>query len=191
MLLLIDNYDSFTFNLYQYFSELGADVQVIRNDAMTLNDVKALDPDKLVISPGPGTPLDGGISMDLITAIGPHLPVLGVCLGHQCIAAVYGANVGSAGEIVHGKTSKINHDGKGVFSGIPNGFKAIRYHSLAVEKETIPAELSVTATSDTGVIMGIRHNQFKVEGIQFHPESIITEYGKKLLQNFLEMEVNG
>ena len=191
MLLIIDNYDSFTYNLYQFFGELGSDIRVIRNDDLMVKDIKSLSPEKIVISPGPCTPSEAGISTQLITQIGQYVPILGVCLGHQCIASAYGAKISNAGEIIHGKTSKISHDGKGVFAGIPNEFKAIRYHSLAVQKDTLPSVLSVTATSESGVIMGIRHNQLKVEGIQFHPESIITEYGKKLLQNFLEINVDG
>lgn len=191
MLLIIDNYDSFTYNLYQFFGELVTEVQVIRNDGLTVKEIKSLSPERIVISPGPCTPNEAGISTELITLLGQDIPILGVCLGHQCIAAAYGAKIDRAGEIVHGKVSKINHDGKGVFAGIPNEFKAIRYHSLAVQKESIPSTLSITATSESGVIMGIRHNQFKVEGIQFHPESIITEHGKKLLQNFLEIKIDG
>ena len=186
--ILIDNYDSFTYNLYQYLAEMGADVRVFRNDQVTLGELKALNPDHVVISPGPGTPDDAGISRDVIREFAGKVPVLGVCLGHQCIYDVYGGTVSGAGEIKHGKTSTISHDGKGVFKDIPNGLKAVRYHSLAGTPETQPGDLEVTAKSESGVIMGVRHRKLKVEGVQFHPESIATEHGKELLKNFLEME---
>ena len=186
--LLIDNYDSFTYNLYQYLAELGADVRVYRNDQVTLAECRALNPDHVVISPGPGTPDEAGISRDVIREFAGKVPVLGVCLGHQCIYEVYGGTVEGAGEIKHGKTSTIDHDGKGVFEHLPAGFKAVRYHSLAGTPGTTPAELEVTAKSESGVIMGVRHRDLKVEGVQFHPESIATEHGKELLKNFLEME---
>ncbi len=186
--ILIDNYDSFTYNLYQYLAEMGADVRVFRNDQVTLGALKALNPDHVVISPGPGTPDDAGISRDVIREFAGKVPVLGVCLGHQCVYDVYGGTVSGAGEIKHGKTSTISHDGKGVFKDIPNGLKAVRYHSLAGTPETQPGDLEVTAKSESGVIMGGRHRKPKVEGGQVHPESIATEHGKELLKNFLEME---
>jgi len=185
--LLIDNYDSFTYNLYQFLCELGAEVTVVRNDQTTVADCLALAPDHVVISPGPCTPAEAGISSDVIRAFAGKVPVLGVCLGHQCIYEVYGGTVAGAGEIRHGKTSKILHDGKGVFVGLPEGFTAIRYHSLAGTAPTQPDVLEVTARTGNGVIMGIRHNELTVEGVQFHPESIATEYGHELLKNFLEM----
>lgn len=188
MLLVIDNYDSFTYNLYQYLCELGAEVVVHRNDQVTVAECEALAPDHVVISPGPCTPAESGISRDVIRTFAGKVPVLGVCLGHQCIYEVYGGTVAGAGEIMHGKTSEITHDGKGVFAGIPSPFKAIRYHSLAGTPPTQPKELEVTATSESGVIMGVRHKELTVEGVQFHPESIATEHGKKLLANFLAME---
>lgn len=186
--VLIDNYDSFTYNLYQYLAEMGADVKVFRNDQVTLAELKALNPDHVVISPGPGTPDDAGISRDVIREFAGKVPVLGVCLGHQCIYDVYGGTVAGAGEIKHGKTSTISHDGKGVFKDIPNDLKAVRYHSLAGTPDTQPGDLEVTAKSESGVIMGVRHKKLKVEGVQFHPESIATEHGKELLRNFLNME---
>ena len=186
--LLIDNYDSFTYNLYQYLAEIGAEVTVRRNDEVSLGECIALAPDHVVISPGPGGPDDAGISRDVIRHFAGKVPVLGVCLGHQCIYDVYGGTVAGAGEIMHGKTSSITHDGRVVFAGIPDGFTAVRYHSLAGTPETQPSALEVTARADTGVIMGIRHRELKVEGVQFHPESIATEHGKELLRNFLEME---
>ena len=186
--VLIDNYDSFTYNLYQYLAELGADVKVFRNDQVTLDEIKDLQPDHVVISPGPGDPDDAGISREVIREFAGKVPVLGVCLGHQCIFDVYGGTVAGAGEIKHGKTSKIHHDGKGVFRDIPEDFDAVRYHSLAGTPETTPVVLDVTARSESGVIMGVRHKTLKVEGVQFHPESIATEHGKELLRNFLEME---
>ena len=186
--LLIDNYDSFTYNLVQYLGELGEDVHVFRNDKVTLAECIALKPDHVVISPGPGDPSEAGISRDVIREFAGKVPVLGVCLGHQCIYDVYGGTVTGAGEIKHGKTSRIHHDGKGVFASIPEDFTAVRYHSLAGTAETQPASLDVTATSESGVIMGVRHKELKVEGVQFHPESIATEHGKELLQNFLAME---
>ena len=186
--LLIDNYDSFTYNLYQYLAELGADVRVFRNDQVTLAECRALNPDPVVISPGPGTPDEAGISRDVIREFAGKVPVLGVCLGHQCIYEVYGGTVEGAGEIKHGKTSTIDHDGKGVFEHLPARFKAVRYHSLAGTPGTTPADLEVTAKSESGVIMGVRHRELTVEGVQFHPESIATEHGKELLKNFLEME---
>ena len=186
MILLIDNYDSFTYNLYQYLTELGAKVTVERNDCIKLGDVRRLRPAKIVISPGPCTPVEAGVSTDVIREFGMDVPILGVCLGHQCIGQAFGATVGYAGEIVHGKTSIIKHDGEGVFQGIPNPMKGIRYHSLAVYEDTLPSELKATAFSNTNVVMGLRHTVYPIEGIQFHPESIMTEHGKDLLRNFLE-----
>ena len=178
MLLLIDNYDSFTYNLYQYLCELGQQVRVARNDKITVEQIERLKPERIVISPGPGTPERARISNDVIRHFGDRLPVLGVCLGHQCIGYVYGGKVDRAGEIMHGKSSMIQHDGQGVFNGLPNPFPAIRYHSLAVLPEGLPDCLEVTARTDRGIIMGLRHRQFPVEGVQFHPESIMTEVGK-------------
>ncbi len=186
MILLIDNYDSFTYNLFQYLSELGADVRVERNDAITLEDIEAMAPERIVISPGPCTPREAGISNDVVRHFGAGTPLLGVCLGHQCIGHAYGATVGPAGEIMHGKTSLVHHDGKGVFRGLPNPLEGIRYHSLAVYRDTLPPELEVTAWTDKGVVMGVRHKTHPVEGIQFHPESIMTQCGKDVLRNFLE-----
>ncbi len=187
MLLLIDNYDSFTYNLYQYLCELGADVTVVRNDEVTLDDIARMQPERIVISPGPCTPNEAGISVPLIRRFAGEVPILGVCLGHQCIGEAFGGEVKGAGEIKHGKTSLIEHDGAGVFAGVPSPFRAIRYHSLAVQPESVPEELEVTARSESGVIMGVRHRRYAVEGIQFHPESIMTEHGKDLLRNFLQM----
>ena len=186
MILLIDNYDSFTYNLYQYLSELGAEVRVLRNDQVTLESIDEMAPQKIVISPGPCTPDKAGISNDVIRHFGEKTPTLGVCLGHQCISYAYGGTVGGAGEIMHGKLSMIHHDGKGVFEGLPSPFEAIRYHSLAVYREGLPEDLEVTAWTDTGIIMGVRHKRFPVEGVQFHPESIMTSVGKDLLSNFLK-----
>ena len=186
MILLIDNYDSFTYNLYQYLRELGAEVDTHRNDKITLDEIEAMTPDGIVISPGPCTPMEAGISNDVIRRFGPRIPTLGVCLGHQCIGYVYGARVDRAGEIRHGKTSMIHHDGEGVLNGLPNPFEAIRYHSLVVYPETVPDSLEVTAHSENGLIMGVRHKEHPVEGIQFHPESIMTPDGKALLQNYLD-----
>ena len=188
--LLIDNYDSFTYNLYQYLSELGADVTVRRNDAITVADAQALAPDYIVISPGPGVPRDAGISINLIRALGPTTPVLGVCLGHQAITEAFGGVVTRAPELMHGKASPISHDGKGVFEGLPSPFSAIRYHSLCAAPEAVPDALEVTAHSDSGVIMGVRHQKYPVHGVQFHPESILTEHGKALLRNFLSMRAS-
>lgn len=185
MLLLIDNYDSFTYNLYQYLCELGQDVKVVRNDKITIDAIEKLEPERIVISPGPGTPLDAGISVDAIRHFGPKLPILGVCLGHQCIGYAYGATVAGAGEIMHGKSSTIKHDGKGVLAGLSNPFKAIRYHSLAVMRDGLPDCLEVTAETDGGIIMGLRHRKYPTEGVQFHPESIMTDVGKDVLRNFL------
>ena len=187
MILLIDNYDSFTYNLYQYLCELGAEVEVVRNDQTTLEEIAGMAPEKIVISPGPCTPDKAGISNDVLRRFGPTTPTLGVCLGHQCIGHAYGGTVGGAGEIMHGKTSLIHHDGKGVFKGLPDPFEAIRYHSLAIYDDDLPDELEVTARTDNGMIMGVRHRTHPVEGIQFHPESIMTPVGKDLLSNFLEM----
>ena len=187
MLLLIDNYDSFTYNLYQYLCELGADVRVERNDQITLEVVEALKPERIVISPGPCTPKEAGLSNDIIRAFAGKKPILGVCLGHQCIGHTFGGVVSGAGEIMHGKTSVIHHDGKGVFAGLPNPFTAIRYHSLAIQPATVPDCLEVTARTDNGIIMGVRHKEFLIEGVQFHPESIMTKVGKDLLANFLRI----
>lgn len=187
MLLLIDNYDSFTYNLYQYLSELGAEVVTVRNDKTTVEDIEAMRPERIVISPGPCTPKEAGVSNDVLRQLGPRIPTLGVCLGHQCIGYAFGATVDRAGEIMHGKTSLVHHDGKGVFKGLPNPFEAIRYHSLVIYPETVPTDLEVTARTDKGFIMGVRHRRFPIEGVQFHPESIMTAVGKDLLRNFLKM----
>jgi anthranilate synthase/aminodeoxychorismate synthase-like glutamine amidotransferase len=187
VLLLIDNYDSFTYNLFQYLSELGQEVMVVRNDKIGLGEIEALAPERIVISPGPCTPEVAGISNDVIRHFGSRLPILGVCLGHQCIGYAYGAKVDRAGEIVHGKMSLIYHNGKGVLAGLPNPFEAIRYHSLAIMREGLPDCLEVTAWTKKGLIMGVRHRQYPVEGVQFHPESIMTAVGKDVLRNFLSM----
>jgi anthranilate synthase/aminodeoxychorismate synthase-like glutamine amidotransferase len=186
MLLLIDNYDSFTYNLFQYLSELGEEVLVARNDRVSLDEIEARSPQRIVISPGPGTPEQAGISNDVIRHFGNRLSILGVCLGHQCIGYSYGARVDRASEIKHGKSSLIYHDGKGMFVGLPNPFSAIRYHSLAVVGDSLPDCLEVSAWTENGIVMGLRHRQFPVEGVQFHPESIMTEVGKDLLRNFLD-----
>jgi anthranilate synthase/aminodeoxychorismate synthase-like glutamine amidotransferase len=191
MILLLDNYDSFTYNLYQYLCELGAEVEVVRNDKTTVEEIDLMAPERIVVSPGPKTPSDAGISLDLVRHFGSRIPVLGVCLGHQCVGQAYGGTIVSAGEIMHGKTSLINHDGRGVFSGLPSPFEAIRYHSLAIDRAEVPDDLEVSAWTDNGVIMGVRHRSHPVEGVQFHPESIKTEHGKKLLSNFLEMPLLG
>ncbi len=185
--LLIDNYDSFTYNLYQFMSELGAEVVVKRNDEVTPDECLAMAPDHVVISPGPGTPEDAGISKEIVRTFAGKVPVLGVCLGHQSIYEVFGGTVTGAGEIKHGKISAIEHDGRGVFADLPQGFMACRYHSLAGTPESQPAVLKITARSESGVIMGVRHRELTVEGVQFHPESIATEHGKDLLRNFLAM----
>ncbi len=187
MILLIDNYDSFTYNLYQYISELGAEISVVRNDEITIGDIDKLSPDKIVISPGPRTPEKAGISNDVVRHFGSTTPTLGVCLGHQCVGYAYGGTVGSAGEIMHGKTSMIYHDGRKLFEGIENPFEAIRYHSLAIHREDLPKDLDVTAWTDDGIIMGVRHKTDPVEGIQFHPESIKTRFGHDILRNFLKI----
>jgi anthranilate synthase/aminodeoxychorismate synthase-like glutamine amidotransferase len=187
MLLLIDNYDSFTYNLYQYLSELGAEVEVVRNDKATVEDLAMMKPERVVVSPGPSSPQNAGVSVEAIRHFGEKVPVLGVCLGHQCIGVAYGGVVEGAGEIRHGKTSLVRHDGKGVFDSLPNPFEAVRYHSLAIRPDSVPGDLAVTARTDNGIIMGVRHRRLKVEGVQFHPESIMTEPGKALLANFLRM----
>lgn len=183
--LLLDNYDSFTYNLYQYLSELGAQVEVYRNDKITIAEIAALRPDRLVISPGPCTPAEAGISVPLIQELGGHIPTLGVCLGHQSIGEAYGGAVIRANQVMHGKLSQIYHNGTGVFANLPVPFTATRYHSLIVRRDDLPAELEVTAWTDDGLIMGLRHQTHPVQGVQFHPESIMTDEGKKLLHNFL------
>ncbi len=185
--LLIDNYDSFTYNLYQYLAELGAEIVVHRNDQVTVEACETLAPDRVVISPGPGRPAGAGISTEVVRRFAGRTPVLGVCLGHQCICEAFEGEIVGAGEIKHGKTSAISHDGKGVFAGLPDPFTAVRYHSLAADPPSLPDTLTVSARSESGVIMGVRHERFTVEGVQFHPESIATEHGKALLQNFLEI----
>ena len=191
MLLMIDNYDSFTFNLVQYLQALGAEVRVERNDALTVDEIEKLAPERIVISPGPCTPNEAGVSLQLIERLGARVPILGVCLGHQGIGQAYGGDVVRAGRIMHGKTSRIRHEGKGVFAGLPDGYEATRYHSLVVDKHTLPDCLEVTAWTDNDdgsieEIMGLRHREHPVEGVQFHPESILTEHGHALLKNFLE-----
>ncbi|MEB1549179.1 anthranilate/aminodeoxychorismate synthase component II [Xanthomonas campestris] len=191
MLLMLDNYDSFTYNLVQYLQALGAEVMVVRNDAMRVDQIAALKPERIVISPGPCTPNEAGISLQLIEQLGQTTPILGVCLGHQSIGQVYGGDVIRAGNIMHGKTSPIRHEGKGVFAGLPDSYQATRYHSLVVDKTTLPPDLEVTAWTENPdgsmeEIMGLRHRKFPVEGVQFHPESILTQHGHALLKNFLE-----
>ncbi len=187
MILMIDNYDSFTYNLVQYIEEIGTQVKVVRNDVMTIAELAALKPSAIVISPGPGGPADAGVSLEAVTHFADKLPILGVCLGHQTIAEAYGGKIIGARQLMHGKTSMVENDGKGVFSGVKKPFQAMRYHSLAVARESLPDCLTVTAESEDGEIMGLRHATHKVEGIQFHPESIMTTIGKRLLRNFIKM----
>jgi para-aminobenzoate synthetase component 2 len=188
MLLMIDNYDSFTYNLVQYLGELGEDIKVFRNDKITINEIERLEPERIVISPGPCTPKEAGISIELIKHFSGKIPILGVCLGHQAIGAAFGGDIVRASRLMHGKTSMINHDGRTIFEGLPNPFEATRYHSLVIKKETLPACLEITAWTDIGEIMGVRHKEFIVEGVQFHPESILTNVGKDLLRNFLKLK---
>ncbi len=185
MLIVIDNYDSFTYNLVQYFGELGAEPLVFRNDKVTTEEIRALNPSRICISPGPGTPDESGISLQVMRDFGPHLPLLGVCLGHQCIGQMFGGEVIRAGRLMHGKTSLIHHDGTGIFRGIENPFEATRYHSLIVREESLPECLTISARTAEGEIMGLRHREYPIEGVQFHPESILTKSGKQLLANFL------
>jgi anthranilate synthase component II len=187
MLLMIDNYDSFTYNLVQYLGALGEEVRVSRNDAVSVDEIVALAPQRIVISPGPCSPTEAGISVDVITRLTGRIPILGVCLGHQCIGAALGGRIVRADRIMHGKTSPILHDGRTIFAGLSNPFDATRYHSLLIERATMPESLDVTAWTDEGEIMGVRHREHLLEGVQFHPESILTVEGKKLLKNFLEV----
>lgn len=187
MILVIDNYDSFTFNLVQYLGELGADLKVVRNDMITLEDAVALAPERVLVSPGPCTPTEAGVSCEIIEHFGPRVPVFGVCLGHQSVGQVYGGNVVRADRLMHGKTSPIQHDGTGLFSGMPNPFAATRYHSLLVERSSLPACLRITAETEQGEIMGLQHTDYPVHGVQFHPESILTEQGMTIVRNFLEL----
>lgn len=187
MLLVIDNYDSFTYNLVQYFGELGVEMLVKRNDAITVEEIRELGPDRICVSPGPCSPTEAGISCEVIEKFGPEIPIFGVCLGHQALGQVYGGEVVRAATLMHGKTSQIYHEGKSVFAGLSNPFVATRYHSLIVKRENLPDCLEVTAWTDDGVIMGLRHKDYEVHGVQFHPESILTESGKQILQNFLAL----
>jgi anthranilate synthase component 2 len=185
MLLLLDNYDSFTYNLYQYLCELGAEVRVARNDKITVSEIEHLAPEQIVVSPGPCTPAEAGISVELVRELGPRIPILGVCLGHQAIGEAFGGRVIRAPKVMHGKTAPIQHDGRGVLSGLPSPFIATRYHSLIVERASLPDCLEITAESEDGLIMAVRHRDYPVEGVQFHPESILTEHGHALLKTFL------
>ena len=187
MLLVLDNYDSFTYNLVQYFGELGADPVVRRNDEVSIADIRAMHPERICISPGPGTPADAGVSRDIIRELGPTLPVLGVCLGHQCIGEVFGGEVVRAGRLMHGKTSPILHRSDGVFADLPSPFEATRYHSLLVRRDSVPECLEINAETAEGEVMGLRHREFPIHGVQFHPESILTSEGKRLLGNFLRL----
>ena len=187
--LVIDNYDSFVYNLVQYLGELGAEPLVHRNDELTMTEIIALDPDAVLVSPGPGTPDDAGVSNDVIRTFGGKVPVLGVCLGHQCIGQVYGGEVVRAPQVMHGKTSLVRHSGVGVFAGLPDPFEATRYHSLVVDRATVPDVLEITAETDDGIVMGLRHRELGVEGVQFHPESILTVGGHDMLRNFLDQMV--
>jgi para-aminobenzoate synthetase component 2 len=187
MILLLDNYDSFTYNLAQYLGELGCDVDVRRNDKISVEEIARRRPERIVISPGPCTPQEAGISVELIEKMAGKCPILGVCLGHQAIGAAFGGKIVRAPKIFHGKTSEIHHDGKNIFRGLPNPFTATRYHSLIVERKSLPRELAISAETKDGVIMGLRHRRHKIEGVQFHPESVLTEVGKQLLKNFLSI----
>ncbi len=187
MVLVIDNYDSFTYNLVQYLGELGADLTVYRNDRITLDEIEALKPERILISPGPCTPTEAGISVPLIQRFAGKLPLFGVCLGHQSIGQALGGKVVRAGRLMHGKTSAIHHNGRGIFAGVPSPFEAVRYHSLLVERDSLPDSLVVTAETDQGEIMGLRHADYPLEGVQFHPESVITQHGMTLMRNFLSM----
>jgi anthranilate synthase/aminodeoxychorismate synthase-like glutamine amidotransferase len=189
MILVIDNYDSFTYNIVQQLGELGAQITVYRNDQITLDQIRKLDPDQIIISPGPGTPDDGGVSLDVIRELGPTTPIMGVCLGNQCIGQAYGGLVVRAGRLMHGKTSMIYHKDDAVFVGVPSPFEATRYHSLIVEEDSLPESLAVIAFTEQGEIMGLRHKEYPVVGVQFHPESILTGYGPRILQNFLESRI--
>jgi anthranilate synthase component 2 len=184
--LLVDNYDSFTYNLYQYLGELGAEVRVVRNDELSAEAALALSPERIVISPGPGTPDQAGITLDLIRRAAGRIPVLGVCLGHQALGQAFGGEVRRAPKLMHGKTSQIHHDGRRVFARLPDPFTATRYHSLVVERDSVPESLEISAWTDDGIVMGLRHREYPLEGVQFHPESILTTVGKDLLRNFLE-----
>lgn len=185
MILIIDNFDSFTYNLVQYLGEMGEELNIYRNNAVTLDAIDAMKPDKIVISPGPCTPKEAGISVDVIKRFGGQIPILGVCLGHQSIGYAFGGEIVRADRLMHGKTSQIHHDGKGVFKDMPNPFEAIRYHSLVIKRDTMPSCLEITAETDIGEVMGVRHKELDIEGVQFHPESILTQEGKTLLRNFL------
>lgn len=187
MILVIDNYDSFTYNLVQYLGELGADVAVYRNDAITVDGIRALEPERLLISPGPGVPDTAGVTLEAIRAFAGQMPILGVCLGHQAIGQAFGGEVVRAPYLMHGKISEICHDSATIFRGVPYRFKATRYHSLIVEKASLPEVLEVSATTPDGIIMGLRHRDYPIEGVQFHPESVMTEHGRTLLENFLSM----
>lgn len=187
MLLVIDNYDSFTYNLVQYFGELGCEVVVKRNDEISVDEIRAMQPERICISPGPGTPDDAGVSNDVVRELGREIPLLGVCLGHQCIAAAFGGEIVRAPRLMHGKTSAIRHNGSGVFADLPNPFDATRYHSLVANRETLPREIEVTAETSEGEIMGVRHREFPLHGVQFHPESVLAANGRKLLENFLRL----
>jgi anthranilate synthase component II len=185
MLLIIDNYDSFTYNLYQFLGELKADMKVVRNDEITLEEIKELKPQGIIISPGPGRPEEAGVCIDIIKELGKEIPLLGICLGHQAIGCAYGGEVVGAEEINHGKTSRIKNNGKGLFKGLKEELTVMRYHSLVVDKNTLPVELEITSQTEDGVIMGVKHKEYPVYGLQFHPESILTESGKDMLKNFM------
>ncbi len=187
MILVIDNYDSFTYNLVQYLGELGVKQRVYRNDVVTISEIRKLRPERILISPGPGVPADAGLSIEIVRSFAAEIPILGVCLGHQAIGEAFGGRVIRAPYLMHGKVSEICHDSATIFRGIPYRFKATRYHSLIVEKDSIPDDLEVSATTPDGLVMGLRHRKFPVEGVQFHPESVMTEHGRKLLENFLKL----
>ncbi|MBU4319869.1 MAG: aminodeoxychorismate/anthranilate synthase component II [Thermodesulfovibrionales bacterium] len=189
MLLMIDNYDSFTYNLVQHLGEIGEDIKVFRNDRVTIKDIEELNPERIVISPGPCTPKEAGVSVDVIKYFAGKIPILGVCLGHQAIGAAFGGDIIRAPRLMHGKTSMIYHDRKTIYEGLPNPFEATRYHSLIIKKETLPSCLEITAWTEQDEIMGVRHKEFIVEGVQFHPESILTKVGKTLLKNFLKLRI--
>ncbi|MCL5236900.1 MAG: aminodeoxychorismate/anthranilate synthase component II [Nitrospirae bacterium] len=189
MLLMIDNYDSFTYNVVQYLGELGEDIQVFRNDRITISEIERMRPDRIVISPGPCTPKEAGISIDTIRHFAGKVPILGICLGHQAIGAAFGGEIVRAPHLMHGKTSLIHHDGKTLFEGLPDPFEATRYHSLIIKRDTLPDCLDISAWTDDGIIMGVRHKEFLIEGVQFHPESILTTVGKDLLKNFINLTI--